>query len=64
MLIPLRDVRTGEAIVSDLFAPALAADDAADTLDVDRLPSRVVAPLAGHPGILSVRARGISTSES
>src|SRR5205085_1199170 len=48
MLVALRNVRARQAIVSGLLAPALAANDAAHTGDLDRLPVRVVAVRTGH----------------
>jgi hypothetical protein len=48
VLIALRNLRVGEAVVPDLLAPALTADDAPDALIVDGLPSRVVAESTRH----------------
>ena len=54
MLIAARNVRVGEQGVAQLRAPAIAARDATNTVDVNRLPTSVVAKRAGHQQTLTL----------
>src|SRR5437763_1823921 len=57
VLITLRDVRVSQTMMSDLLEPAVAADDAADSVVFNGLPSSVVALRAWHPGILVQKSK-------
>jgi len=57
MEITFGNVGGAETIVAGVLAPALAADHPADAVDIDGVTTGVVALRAGHPGILSGRAR-------
>ena len=46
--IPLGNVRVDEARLANLLAPAIAADDPADTVLVNRFPAGIVAERTGH----------------
>ena len=54
MLVSLRDSSVGNQAVAGAAADAVAPRDARDTVNVDRLPSGVVAELARHGAIVSL----------
>jgi hypothetical protein len=54
VLISLRDARVGDEPLAGAAADAVAPRDARDTVNVDRLPSGVVAELARHGAIVSL----------
>jgi len=57
VLIALRDARVGDQPFTGAAADAVAPRDARDTVNLDRLPSGVVAELARHVVIVAPRVR-------